>query len=133
MMDRMNRYWQAETNFLREPHGSIGDYWQQDAKRRVSKVMEDIANGDITVTNGVARNCAGRCLCDDQLAVAKYLCEDINVYETTYFREIETQQELEEYIRYRKEHGYSNEELAEMRATLGNQRCMDVLTGEYIN
>lgn len=109
------------------------DHRNKWAKENIAHVKADIARGDITVdSNGVVRNCIGRCLMDDLLAVAVYIDPSISAENTQRARDIETQHELDEYVRYRQMHGYSDEELAEMRATFGPQGCVDVLTGRTV-
>lgn len=109
------------------------DHRNKWAKENIAHVKADMARGDITVdSEGVVRNCIGRCLMDDLLAVAVYIDPSISVENTQRSRDIETQHELDEYVRYRQMHGYSDEELAEMRATFGPQSCVDVLTGRAV-
>lgn len=109
------------------------DHRNKWAKENIAHVKADMARGDITVDiEGVVRNCIGRCLMDDLLAVAVYIDPSISVENTQRSRDIETQHELDEYVRYRQMHGYSDEELAEMRATFGPQSCVDVLTGRAV-
>lgn len=110
------------------------DHRNKWAKESIAHVKADMARGDITVdSDGVVRNCIGRCLMDDLLAVAVYIDPSISVENTQRDRDIETQHELEDYVRYRQMHGYSDEELAEMRATFGNSTVVDVLTGRSIH
>lgn len=110
------------------------DHRNKWAKETIAHVKSDMARGDITIdSEGVVRNCIGRCLMDDLLAVAVYIDPSISVENTQRDRDIETQHELEDYVRYRQMHGYSDEELAEMRATFGNSTVVDVLTGRSIH
>ena len=110
------------------------DHRNKWAKETIAHVKADMDRGDITIdSDGVVRNCIGRCLMDDLLAVAVYIDPSISVENTQRARDIETQHELDDYIRYRQMHGYSDEELAEMRATFGNSTVVDVLTGRSIH
>lgn len=110
------------------------DHRNKWARETIAHVKADMARGDITIdSEGVVRNCIGRCLMDDLLAVAVYIDSSISVENTQRARDIETQHELEDYVRYRQMHGYSDEELAEMRATFGNSTVVDVLTGRSIH
>lgn len=110
------------------------DHRNKWARETIAHVKSDMARGDITIdSEGVVRNCIGRCLMDDLLAVAVYIDPSISVENTQRDRDIETQHELEDYVRYRQMHGYSDEELAEMRATFGNSTVVDVLTGRSIH
>lgn len=110
------------------------DHRNKWAKETIAHMKSDMARGDITVDgDGIVRNCIGRCLMDDLLAVAVYIDSSISVENTQRARDIETQHELEDYVRYRQMHGYSDEELAEMRATFGNSTVVDVLTGRSIH
>lgn len=110
------------------------DHRNKWVKETIAHVKSDMARGDITVdSESVVRNCIGRCLMDDLLAVAVYIDPSISVENTQRARDIETQHELEDYVRYRQMHGYSDEELAEMRATFDNSTVVDVLTGRSIH
>ena len=45
-------------------------------------------------------------------------------------RQKQVEYELKEYRAFRKKHGYSREELAEIQAEFGNEKVVDVLTGQ---
>lgn len=110
------------------------DHRNKWAKETIAHVKSDMACGYITIdSDGVVRNCIGRCLMDDLLAVAVYVNPSISVENTQRARDIETQHELDEYVRYRQMHGYSDEEKAEMANAFGNSTVVDVLTGRSIH
>ena len=93
-----------------------------------------MARGDITVdSEGVVRNCIGRCLMDDLLAVAVYVDPSISVENTQRARSIEDEAFLSEYRKMRATKGYSDEEMAEIANTFGNSAVVDVITGRRIH
>lgn len=119
---------------IRDLSRDESDHRNKWAKETIAHVKSDMARGDITIdSDGVVRNCIGRCLMDDLLAVAVYVNSSVSAVNTQRTRDIETQHELDDYIRYRQMHGYSDEELAEMGATFGNSTVVDVLTGRSIH
>lgn len=110
------------------------DHRNKWAKETVAHVKADMARGDITIDNdGVVRNCIGRCLMDDLLAVVKYLIPSLSVEQTQLAREAEDEAFLEEYRNYRKENGYSEEERIEMANAFGDLTVVDILTGRVVN
>ena len=110
------------------------DHRNKWAKETIAHVKSDMARGDITIdSDGVVRNCIGRCLMDDLLAVAVYVNPSISAENTQRARDIETQHKLDEYVRYRQMHGYSDEEKAEMASAFGNSTVVNVLTGRSIH
>ena len=61
------------TRFEREINGMLGEFWKNDAEKRVAKVREEYESGKITVDeDGVARNCIGRILMDDLAEILEY-------------------------------------------------------------
>ena len=110
------------------------DHRNKWAKETIAHVKSDMARGDITVdSDGVVRNCIGRCLMDDLLAVAVYVDPSISVENTQRARSIEDEAFLSEYRKVRATKGYSDEEMAEMENTFGNSIVVDVLTGRSIH
>lgn len=110
------------------------DHRNKWAKETIAHVKSDMARGDITIDNGgVVRNCIGRCLMDDLLAVAVYVNPSISVENTQRARNIEDEAFLSEYRKVRATKGYSDEERAEMANAFGNSTVVDVLTGRSIH
>lgn len=110
------------------------DHRNKWAKETIAHVKSDMARGDITVDrDGVARNCIGRCLMDDLLAVAVYVDSSISVENTLRARHIEDEAFLSEYRKMRATKDYSDEEKAEMANTFGNSIVVDVITGRRIH
>ena len=110
------------------------DHRNKWAKETIAHVKSDMARGDITVdSDGVVRNCIGRCLMDDLLAVAVYVDSSISAENTQRARNIEDEALLSEYRKMRATQGYSEEELAEMANEFGNSTVVDVLTGRSIH
>lgn len=110
------------------------DHRNKWAKETIAHVKADMARGDITVdSEGVARNCIGRCLMDDLLAVAVYVAPSISVENTQRARSIEDEAFLSEYRKVRATKGYSEEEMAEIANAFGNSTVVDVITGRRIH
>lgn len=110
------------------------DHRNKWAKETIAHVKSDMARGDITVdSDGVARNCIGRCLMDDLLAVAVYVDSSISVENTLRARNIEEEAFLSEYRKVRATKGYSDEEMAEIANAFGNSTVVDVITGRSIH
>lgn len=110
------------------------DHRNKWAKETIAHVKSDMARGDITVdSDGVVRNCIGRCLMEDLLAVAVYVDSSISVENTLRARNIEDEAFLSEYRKVRATQGYSEEEVAEMANEFGNSTVVDVLTGRIIH
>lgn len=110
------------------------DHRNKWAKETIAHVKSEMARGDITVdSEGVVRNCIGRCLMDDLLAVAVYVDPSISVENTQRARNTEDEAFLSEYRKVRATQGYSDEEKAEMANTFGNSTVVDVLTGRRIH
>lgn len=110
------------------------DHRNKWARETIAHVKSDMARGDITIDNGgVVRNCIGRCLMDDLLAVAVYVDPSISVENTQRARNIEDEAFLSEYRKTRATKGYSDEERAEMANAFGNSTIVDVLTGRSIH
>lgn len=120
------------TRFQRELSGELGEFWKNDAEKRLDKVRAELAEGKITIdAEGVARNCIGRVLMDDLLEQVGMVTDKVNVEATRAAREAEDAVFLAEY-RTRCE-SPSAEELAEMQAAFGaGATVVDVLTGEKI-
>lgn len=110
------------------------DHRNKWAKETIAHVKADMARGDITIdSEGVVRNCIGRCLMEDLLAVAVYVNPSISAENTQRARNIEDEALLSEYRKMRATQGYSEEELAEMANEFGNSTVVDVLTGRSIH
>ena len=110
------------------------DHRNKWARETIAHVKSDMARDDITIdSDGVVRNCIGRCLMDDLLAVAVYVDPSISVENTQRARKIEDEAFLSEYRKIRATKGYSDEERAEMANTFGNSTVVDVLTGRSIH
>lgn len=110
------------------------DHRNKWAKETIAHVKSDMAHGDIIIdSEGVVRNCIGRCLMDDLLAVAVYVNSSVSVENTQRARSIEDEAFLSEYRKTRATKGYSDEEKAEMANTFGNSTVVDVITGRRIH
>lgn len=48
-------------------------------------------------------------------------------------REHESSEAIRQYVEYREKHGYSDEELFEMRAAFGDEPVVDVFTGKKVS
>lgn len=110
------------------------DHRNKWAKETIARVKSEMARGDITVdSDGVVRNCIGRCLMDDLVAVAVYVDPSISVENTQRARNIEDEAFLSEYRKMRATKGYSDEEIAEIANAFGNSTVVDVITGRRIH
>lgn len=110
------------------------DHRNKWAKETIAHVKADMARGDIIIdSEGVVRNCIGRCLMDDLLAVAVYVNSSVSVENTQRARNIEDEAFLSEYRKMRATKGYSDEERAEIANEFGNSTVVDVLTGRSIH
>lgn len=120
------------TRFQQEISGALGSFWKESAEKELDELRRDLANGKITIDeNGIARNCIGRVLMDDQLERLAYITNKVNVEATHAAHEAEVARELEEYRRNKKP--ATAEEIAEMRAAFGpGAKVTDILTGETI-
>ena len=69
---------------------------------------------------------------NDMLDMWKFLNKEFDYDKAVEVRQKEDEYELDEYRSYRKKHGYSREELAEIQAEFGNEQVVDMLTGMLI-
>lgn len=122
------------TRFQQELSGQLGEYWVKSAQKEIEKVREEFEEGATTIDeNGVAYNCIGRVLMSDMLEKLTYVTDKVNVEATNAAREIEVAKNIAEYKEYRQSHGYSAEEIAEMRAAFGpGQKIVDMFTGHEV-
>ena len=120
------------TRFERELSGALGPYWQKDAERRLAQVKADLEAGRITIDEtGIARNCIGRVLMNDQMELLLRVTDRVDAEATNAAREAEVEAALAEYRANYK--GPSAEELAEMRTAFGSgATVVDVITGKKI-
>ena len=120
------------TRFQQELSGSLGGFWQRQANADLERVKTDLDSGEITVDDaGVARNCIGRALMDDQLEKLLLVTDKADSAATWAAREAEVQADLESYRAARK--APSAAELAEMRAAFGaGTKVVDIITDEEI-
>lgn len=120
------------TRFQQELSGALGEYWRQDALKEVEKVRKEFEDGEITIDEvGVARNCIGRALMDDRLEILEQVTDKADRKATQAARLEEEEEAIQNYVKFRMEHGYSPEERAEMAAAFGEgEQVVDILTGE---
>lgn len=121
------------TRFMMEISGQLGDYWKKHAEEELNGILQEIADGKITIDKkGVARNCIGRVLMDDMIEKVAFVDPFINVEATRKARAREEEAFLEEYRKNARP--ATPEELAEMRAAFGPGKVVvDVITGqEYV-
>lgn len=123
------------TRFEQELSGRLGDYWKRSAEKELEEIRADLEAGKITIDeNGVARNCIGRALMRDMLEKLTYITNQVSIEATNEARDEENTKSIAAYKKSRKAHGYSAEELHEMRAAFGEgATIVDALTGETIN
>ena len=122
------------TKFELELYGYKGKFWRKDAEKRLVNVRKEIVDGEITIDeNGVARNCIGRVVMSDGMDIIEHITKKFNRRNTEKALEEETRKFIKEYREQQKDHEYSQEELAEMRAAFGEgTTVVDVFTGKEI-
>ena len=122
------------TRFERELSGALGAYWKASAEKELDEIRKDLEAGKITIDeNGIARNCIGRALMSDMLEKLTYITTEVSIEATNEARAEECHRAAESYKASRKAHGYSQEELNEMRAAFGEgARIVDAITGQTI-
>lgn len=122
------------TRFEKELNGSLGTYWQAEAQKELERVAADLNAGKITIDeNGVAYNCIGRVLMSDMAEKVALVTNAIDLEATATARQAETAKHLNAYRESRAKHGYSQEELHEMRAAFGTgSTVVDIITGKKI-
>ena len=122
------------TRFDRELKGEFGDYWKKEAIKFLHKIEEEVFTGKITIdAQGVARNCIGRVVMDDVANALDYIIQDGSFRwdKTIEARNKENEAFLKEYAS--REHHYSDEEIAEMKAAFGEgTKVVNILTGKEI-
>lgn len=122
------------TRFEQELSGRLGDYWKRSAEKELEEIRADLEAGRITIdASGIARNRIGRALMRDMLEKLTYVTDRVSTQATNEARDEENAKSIAAYKESRKAHGYSAEELHEMRAAFGEgARIVDALTGETI-
>lgn len=120
------------TRFQQELSGALGEYWRKDALKEIEKTRKEFESGEITIdADGVARNCIGRALMDDKLEILEHVTDQADKEATRAAREAENAESIRRYQEFRRTHGYSAEERAEMAAAFGEgEQVVDILTGE---
>jgi len=122
------------TRFERELNGSLGEYWQAQAQQELKRIAADLEAGKITIDeNGIAYNCIGRPLMDDMAEKVAMVTDRIDREATAAANNAEAAEHLKAYRESRAKHGYSEEELHEMRAAFGaGTTVTDIITGKKI-
>ena len=120
------------TRFEKEISGALGEYWIKSAEKEVEKICKDAAERATVEADGAIKwNSSGNYLPDDCCEKLEYAGFEFSREATAAKRDAQQRKSLEEYRAYRKENGYSEEELAEMRAAFGaGERMMDIFTKE---
>lgn len=70
---------------------------------------------------------------NDMLDMWKFLNKEFDYDKAVEARQREEAEALRQYRSFRKKHGYSREELAEIQAESGNEEVVDILTGMVID
>jgi hypothetical protein len=114
--------------------GDLGAWQQKACIEELEEVKRDLIAGRITIDRGgVARNKVGRALMTDMLEKLAYVADRVDVEATNNARYDENARDIAAYRKSRRAHGYSAEELFEMRAAFGEgTTVVDILTGESI-
>lgn len=118
------------TRFEKELSGALGAFWKASAEKELAEIQADLESGKITIDeNGIARNCIGRVLMNDQLEKLAYITDEVDVEATQAARAAEVSQSLEGYRRNARP--ASHEEINEMRAAYGEgQTVVNIITGQ---
>lgn len=118
------------TRFEMELRGVFGERWVANANRELDRVEQKLHEGKITIDdNGVAYNCIGRVLDDEEAQKVHFVTCRINLEATAeaYARE------CAELVARMNQRSYSSEEIGEMKANFGEGSVIvNVLTGERI-
>ena len=122
------------TRFERELNGSLGAYWKAEAEKELARIKAELDAGKITIDDqGVARNCIGRPLMSDMAEKVAMVTDRIDREATAQACNAEAAKSIAAYRESRMKHGYSAEELHEMRAAFGpGAKVKDILTGKTI-
>lgn len=120
------------TRFMEELTGKRGDFWKRDAEKELAKRKAELENGEITIDeNGIAYNRISRVVVEEWVEQLSLITDKIDAEATTAAREEAVARELAEYRKQKR--GFTEEELAEMRATFGaGTTVRDIITGEEI-
>lgn len=120
------------TRFTNELRGELGAYWKADAEKRLEEMDLAVARGEITIDdNGVARNCIGRALMEDQMEILSFTDWRFSEDATRAARAEEIRIFTQEYKK--NQSAPSQEEIFEMRAAFGEgAEVVDVISGQII-
>ena len=120
------------TRFMEELKGKRGAFWQKEAEKELAKRQAELESGKITIDeNGIAYNSIGRVVVEEWVEQLALITDKIDAEATRAARDEAVAKELDEYRKQRK--GYTEEELAEMRAAFGaGTTVRDIITGEEI-
>lgn len=122
------------TSFEKDFCGLNGEYWKAEAEKKLRKTKEELESGAITIDeDGVARNKIRRALSSDIAEMVSMITSRIDRKKTSEAYDKECSEAIEGYRNRRQEHGYSEEEIFEMRAAFGaGTTIIDIITGEEI-
>ncbi len=119
-----------------ELSGQLGQFWKQDALKRIKKAEEDIETGRMILTDGVATwQSNSRCIMDDMAEVVEHskYADKFDREATRIERDIQNAEFIAEYREQMKDYKPSQEEMTEMRAAFGaGTTVVDVFTGREV-
>lgn len=123
------------TRFIMDLEGKFGEFWQNEAKKRIEKTRAEFEAGEITIDeHGVARNCIGNIVTDEIMQMLSFVTDKINIEATEAAADEEAHRWAEEYRARMANHVPSEEELFEMRAAFGEgATVVDVISGQTIH
>ena len=120
------------TRFEMEYSGKLGVYWLKNAEQDLQNLKDQIANGEITFDNGIARNKIGRVVTKDIQVMLSYVTDVMDEFDadaTEKARQEETRKALDEYIKANYKPSF--EEQMEMRNAFGEgAKVVDIITGQ---
>ena len=124
------------SRFDMELSGQLGQFWKQDALKRIKEAEEDIETGRMILTDVVATwQSNSRCIMDDMAEVVEHskYADKFGREATRIERDIQNAEFLAEYREQMKDYKPSQEEMAEMRAAFGaGTTVVDVFTGREV-
>ena len=122
------------TRFEMELSGQLGEFWKNEAQKRMEQIKEEVKNGEITIDEmGIARNCIGRIVMDDIAEVLQLAGVEFSRNNTATARSEATKIQLDQYKESQRNRVYTAQEKAEMENAFGEgETVVNVLTGEKI-
>lgn len=122
------------TRFEREISGALGEYWKNSAEKEVAKAVEKANKDAVVDSNGaISWKSNGNYLMDDFCEKLEYAGYNFSREATKEARSEQDRKSIESYKENRKNSGYSDEEMFEMRAAFGSgTTIVDIFSGRKV-